>query len=210
MPAPTPLAQLPETTVSLGRSFLAVAALWAGLALPVLGQTTEPTSTTATYGNWTVRCATSVPQTTDRQPPVKVCEMTTRLTLKGNDGQTRPLLQIAIGRPPGAETTRIVLQVPVDVALREPVTVSLDQAAASEEAPKTAPKEPVLSATYLSCSPRGCLAETEIAADVVGRLRAAQTMNVSFASLVGDKRIIVPVPLAGFAEAAAALELANK
>lgn len=210
MPCPAPLSQQPC------RRLAGALALSAALALPALtpaaiaqtaAQTAEPTSTTATYGNWTVRCATSQPPAGDSQPPVRVCEMTTRLTLKGNDGQTRPLLQVAIGQPPGADTVRIVLQLPLDVALRQPVTVSLDQPG---DTAQPVPQQPLLQASYLSCSARGCLAEADIAAALIDTLKGAATMNVGFTSLNGAQRIMVPVPLAGFAEAGAALGLADR
>ena len=210
MQFPRPSAHLPEYPVRIGRSVFAALAVWSGLALSGVAQTAEPTRTTATYGNWTVSCALSVPPSGDSLTPVKACEMTTRLNMKGNDGNARPLLQVSIGQPPGAETARIMLQVPVEVALREPVAVSLDQVTASGDAKQPVPQEPLLSATYLACSPRGCLAETAISGILVGRLKVAETMNVTFTSLNGGKRVLVPVSLAGFAQAAVALGLADK
>jgi invasion protein IalB len=201
-------AHFPESIAMFTRGPLAALALT--LALPAYAQTAEPTSTTATYGNWTVSCALTVLASSGSQTPVKTCEMTTRLDLKGNDGQTRPLLQLAIGQPPGSETARIALQVPVDVALREPVAISLDQTPTTGDAQQAVPQELLVSATYLACSPGGCLADTAIAAELVGRLKAAKTVNVTFTSLNAGKRITVPVPLSGFGDAADALGLADK
>ena len=64
-------------------------------------------------------------------------------------------------------------------------------------------------ATYLACSPTFCLADAAVAADFIGRLAAARTVNVTFTSLNGGKRITVPVPLTGFGDAADALGLAR-
>lgn len=189
------------------RKFLAVLALAPCLALPATAQTAEPSSTTATYGTWTVSCAMTTPPGT--QTPVKACEMKTRLDLKGSDGQNHPLLQLAIGQPPGSDSARIVLQVPVDVALREPVVVSLDQTAPTDPQQQV-PQELLVSATYLACSATGCLADTAVAADIIGKLTAAKTANVTFTSLQGGKKITVPVPMNGFSDAADALGLARK
>lgn len=203
----SPILQSSGTVIMFGTRIMAALALCPCLAL---AETAEPTSTTATYGNWTVSCAMTVLPASNSQTPVKSCEMTTRLNLKGDDGQSRPLLQVAIGQPPGSETARVVLQVPMEVALREPVVISLDQAPASGDAQTPVPQEPLLSATYLACSPAGCVAETAFAADLVGRLKAVKTVNVSFTILNGGKRITVPVPLTGFGDAAVALGLADK
>jgi invasion protein IalB len=195
--------------ISLSRVTPAFAALLALAATPGLAQTAEPSSTTATYGNWTVSCGMAAAAPGD-SAQVKVCEMTTRLDLKGKDGQARPLLQVAIGQPPGSDTARIVLQVPVEVALREPVAVSLDQQPATGDAQQPVPQEVLLSATYLACSAAGCLADAPLAAAVVGRLKAAKAVNVTFTSLNGGKHITVPVTLTGFGDAATALGLAVK
>lgn len=176
------------------------------LAGPAFAQTAEPTSTTATYGNWTVSCL-SAKQASDGAA-VKVCEMKTQLSVKGNDGATRPILQVALGQPPGSDSARIVLQVPIEVALREPVVVSLDQGPADGTTP--APQDLLVSATYLACSPTGCLADTAVAPEVIGRLKAVATANVTFTTLNAGKKISVPVPLAGFGDAVAALGLAAK
>ena len=65
-------------------------------------------------------------------------------------------------------------------------------------------------ATYLACSPTGCLADAAAAADLIGRLTAARTVNVTFTSLNGGKRITVPVPLTGFGDTADALGLVQR
>ncbi len=186
---------------------LAVATLIAG---PGLAQT-APTATTATFGDWTVSC--TIAASTDAATPAKLCEMTTKLNLKGNDGQLHPLLQIAIGQPPDAAVARIVLQLPVDVALRDPVALSVDKvtAAPTADAPTTlAPQDDLLSASYLACAATGCLADAVLPGDVLARLRKAKTLNVTFTSISGPKKITVPVSLNGFGDALIDLGLAAK
>lgn len=172
------------------------------LAGRLAAQTAEPSATTATYGNWTVTCgmAAVAADTT----PQKLCQMTTRLNLKGNDGQLRPLLEIAIGLAPGNPVPRIVLQVPIDVALREPLVVSVDaQTAAADPKPQT----DLLTATYFACTAAGCIADVAMTPDVIAALKATKTTNVTFTALTGAKKITAPVEMTGFGDAWAALGL---
>ena len=164
-------------------------------AAPAFGQTAEPSSTAATYGNWTVTCV----QNADR----KVCQMTTKLNLKGADGQLRPLLEVAIGQPPAGGDVRIVLQVPMDVALRQAVVVSVDAKGAGEATPK--PQTDLVTASYFACVPTGCIADAVLDAKTLKTLQSSATLNATFTALAGAKKITVPVDLAGFADAWAAL-----
>ena len=172
------------------------------MAGPTWAQTAEPSATTATYGNWTVTCGTAAVE--GATAPQKVCQMTTKLNLKGADGQLRPLLEIAVGLPPGGTEPRIVLQVPIDVALREALVVSVDaQTAGADPMPQT----DLVTATYFACVPTGCIADAVLKADAIAGLKATKTTNVTFTALAGAKKITVPVEMTGFADAWAALGL---
>lgn len=169
-----------------------VAFVLAAFAAPALAQTAEPSSTAATYGNWTVRCVQNADQ--------RVCQMTTKLNHKGADGQLRPLLEVAIGQPSAGGDIRIVLQVPLEVALREPVVVSVD--AAGETTPK--PQTALLSASYFACVPTGCIADAVLDANSLKTLKTAATMNATFTALAGARKITAPVGMTGFTDAWAA------
>lgn len=171
------------------------------LAPPLAAQTAVPSATTATYGNWTVTCgavevAGAVPQ--------KLCQMTTKLNLKGNDGQVRPLLEIALGMPPGGDAPRIVVQVPIDVALRDALLVSVDAGTAGAD-PK--PQTELLTASYVACTTAGCIADAELKSNVIAAFKTAKITNVTFTALAGAKKITVPVEMTGFGDAWAALGL---
>lgn len=172
------------------------------LAPPLWAQTAEPSATTATYGNWTVTCGSATVVGT--AAPQKVCQMTTKLNLKGNDGQVRPLLEIALGMPPGGDAPRIVVQVPIDVALREGLVVSVD---ADTSAADPKPQTDLLTASYFACTAAGCIADAVLKSDVIGTLKSAKTTNVTFTALAGAKKITVPVEMTGFGDAWAALGL---
>lgn len=164
------------------------------LASPALGQGAEPSATTATYGNWTVTC--------QQVAEARVCQMLTRLNVKGEDGQVRPLLEMAIGRPPAGGDLRLVLQVPMDVALREPVTLATNAEGATTADP-AAP--PLLTASYFACLPNGCLADAVLDQAGLKAMTAAATATVTFTVLNGNRKVAVPVALSGFADAWAAL-----
>lgn len=161
------------------------------LAFPAFGQTAEPSSTAATYGNWTVNCV--------QADQGKTCQMVTRLNLKGNDGQLRPLLELAIGRPPAGGDLRIVMQVPMDVALREPFSLAAGQG------PEAADQAPLLEASFFACLPSGCIADAVLEGAALKALRGASHATIGFTVLNGNKKFGVPVALDGFADAFAAL-----
>jgi invasion protein IalB len=154
-----------------------------------------PSATTATYGAWTVTCAAA--------EAAKVCQMTTKLSVKGNDGQVRPLIEVAVGQPVGGDGVRIVVQVPMDVALREAVMISVDAPGAADQTPK--PQTELAQASYFACVPAGCIADAGLTAETIAALQAASTTNVTFTALAGAKKITVPVPMTGFGDAWAAL-----
>ena len=179
-----------------------------GLALAswsAAADTAVPTATTATFGAWTVGC--SMAAQADGSAPKQVCQMTTRLNLKGQDGQMHPLLAFTIGTPPGAKVARLALQVPTDVALRAGVSISLDKPGAAGADPNAAKvQDDLLDLSYVTCTPQGCVADADGSADLWGKLRAVKSVNVGFTAVAGMKNILVPVSLDGFGDAMAALE----
>jgi len=173
-------------------------------ATPALAQTAEPSATTATYGNWTVTCAVQP------DPVGKVCQMTTKLNLKASDGQVRPLIEVAIGQPADGSGVRIVVQVPMDVALRDPVVISVDQDPASGDAQTQKPQTELVQASYFACVPSGCIADAPLDGAAMAALQGAATTNMTFTALGAPKKITVPVAMAGFGDALAALGLPAK
>ena len=188
---------------------LAVLACLSGSS--AFGEAAQPSSTSATYGNWTVNCSVVVPQQAEVNSAPQACEMVTKLNLKGDDGQLHPLLQIAIGQPLDDGNARIVLHVPGDVALREPIVISLDTTPATDsDTQQPRPQTVLLNAFYLACPPSGCIADAVLSPDIMASLQTTKTTNVTFTALTGAKKITVPVDMTGFVDAVAALnELAK-
>ncbi len=183
-------------------------AVWVmvGFAMAAHAETATPTATTATYGNWTVGCTMAAQA--DGSAPVQVCQMVTRLNLKGKDGQIQPLLAISIGTPPGAKGPHLSVQVPTDVALRDGLVISVDKGPADAAAPK--PQEALASLTYLTCAPQGCVSDTDATSDLLAKLATLKVANVTFTVLAGAKKIVVPVSLDGFGDGLAALQANTK
>jgi invasion protein IalB len=177
--------------------FFALTSAASLLSSAAWAQSAEPSSTTATYGAWTVTCATKAAESDAAAE--KICQMTISLSLKGADGQVSPLIEVAIGQPPGETGARVVVQVPLDVALREGLTFT--------QTPK--PQTDLANATYFACVPKGCIADAELTADAIAALTGSTASNVTFTALAGAKKITVPVPMAGFGDAWAALAIAT-
>jgi len=148
------------------------------ILIPVSSNAGEPKQTTATYGDWTVRCAT---RNTDTG---RICELVQSVRTRGNRGI---LTQIAIGKLPGAKVMKMVFQVPTNVLLANGVTLTLDGT-------------DVLNANFLFCTPSSCLAELEFTAEIQTKLQQAKKAAIKFV-MVNRKDISVPMSLKGFADA---------
>src|ERR1700686_1534093 len=78
----------------------------------------EPQSTTATYGDWVVRC-----EIQPGPPLQKTCAME---QLAQVQGQTNPISRAAIGLPAKGESPKLIVQLPVNVSLSAPITITYD------------------------------------------------------------------------------------
>lgn len=164
--------------------FLMTGAAWAQEA---------PVSTTATYGAWTLGCQDSA--------GAKSCQVMTRLNVKGQDGQLRPLMALALV-PTQAKGQALRAELPAGLDLRSPPRL---RAVAKGDAEG----EALASFDWLTCDGPLCLAELSASAELVDRLVAAKTVEVEFTLWQGGKAVRVPVSLDGFAAAYAALKAAQ-
>ena len=148
------------------------------LAAPAFAE--APQQTTATYDNWTVICQV--------QGAVQACEAVTRLNVKGQDGQVRPLLSMSLAKAASGQSLR--LQLPLGVDLTAAPGVRTD---------------PPLVLQWKTCVASGCLAEAQVEAAALDRL---EEVVVSFVALGPEagKVIEVPVSLKGFGDAVKALK----
>jgi invasion protein IalB len=126
----------------------AVPAPAAAAAPPAAATDNGPSSTTAVYGDWVVRCS---------QPAgTRVCEAAQTIYVQG---QQNPIALIAIGREKQSDPMRLVVQVPLNVTVTTRAKIALKEG------------DPPLELNFDRCIPSGCFAMVQPADDAVRRLR---------------------------------------
>lgn len=140
----------------------------------------QPSSTTATYGSWVVRC-----NTVDK---ARVCEIVQSLAAKNK----LTVAQIAIGHLPGSKAVRAVLQVPVGVDLTKPASLVFGE-------------KDTHAGRYVICTTRYCRAEMDLPAAATGQFEKLKKAVVRFH--MGGKTVMVPMDVNGMS---AAFKVATK
>jgi invasion protein IalB len=140
--------------------------------------------TTATYGDWTVRCVVAEGQ------KAKQCEMIQTANVQG---QSNPISQIAIGRPAKTDPVKIVFQLPVGIWLPGGAKLVFDAKAAA------------IDASFKRCLPAACFADAELKDDVIKKWRAVTEPGKLNFEDGNRKPAAVPVSFKGFGEAFDAL-----
>jgi len=146
----------------------------------------EPTSTTASYVDWVLRC-----QKVGGAAVTRVCEVAQSLTVKGQNG---PVAQIAIGRTSAKERLRLTVVIPVNVSF--PSTLRLGLGDKPEQA---------VALAWKRCLPVGCFADVEVTDDLLKRLRApVEGPRLFFVDGAG-RELPLPFSLSGLPQALDAL-----
>lgn len=135
-----------------------------------------PQATTATYGDWVVRCAIPPNQT------ARVCEAGTGVQVQGQQGL---LAQIVIGRLNKDQPTRLVIQLPAGVFLPPGATLYLDE------------KDKSGMATVFATCTQACFADAELKPDQLAALKAAKGPGRLEFVDGARKRIAVPISFNG-------------
>ena len=146
----------------------------------------EPAMTTATYGDWTLRCQ----RVGEGDNAAKVCEVAQTIQIQG---QQAPIAQVAIGHaPPKGLHATIVL--PTNISLPSVVHLGGDD-----------PKEKSLDLAWTRCLPGGCYADAMAPDDLVASWRAAsKPLTLKFVAANGQK-IEFPLSVRGLPQALDAL-----
>lgn len=142
-----------------------------------------PQRTSATYGDWTVRCVI--------HRKTKTCEMIQATQIRG---RSQPITQIAIGHPTKTDSLTMVFEVPTDVWLPDGVKLSTDS------------KKVDVHATFTRCVPGGCFAEIDIDATEIKQLSHLKKSGKLQFKDAGKKLIAIPVSFKGFGDAYDALQ----
>lgn len=150
-------------------------------ATPAVGS--DPAATTASYGDWVVRCVKN-----EADKGKRLCEVVQTLQVQG---QQAPVAQIALGRPPGSDAMRlVVILMPANTSFPSSV-----QMLASDK--DTQPIE--LGWRY--CVPNGCFADNAAVDDAMKRWRSeAGPAKIMFKDAQG-REITIPVSLRGLPQA---------
>ncbi len=148
----------------------------------------QPERTTATYGDWTLRCESQA-----AGAATKACEAAHAVL----DGRGRAVAQFVIGRPAGSQATGMVavVQVPVNATVAEPARFMLEASA-----------PPVLSLPFRSCTSRGCFAEAPLPEQELSRLRQrAEPVRLEYRDAARSP-VALSISLRGLGAALDALE----
>jgi invasion protein IalB len=148
----------------------AVALLLAGPALaqapaaPPAASPAGPTQTTATYGDWTLRCVT---------PPTpagatRTCEVVQTLSIRApNQQAAQPIAQVALGSVAKGSPLQLTVAVPAAISFaRQPQIKAGDTV--------------LLNLAWRRCLPSGCFADVVLTAEQIRTLRA-RTANMQLA-----------------------------
>ncbi len=143
-----------------------------------------PQRTSATYGDWVVRCEVAEGQTQ------KTCDME---QLAQMQGQTNPISRIAIPLPVKGQEAKLIVQLPVNVSLADGVKIEVDA------------KDRGLNFPFTRCVPAGCLAETPLKEEEMKRFRAETQPGKMLYKDAADRAVVIPLSFKGFGQAFDAL-----
>jgi invasion protein IalB len=147
-------------------------------ATPQPAQQPNPQRTTATYEDWIVRC-----EIAPGPPPQKNCDMAQMAQVQG---QANPISRVGIAKPAKGEAVKLVIQLPVNVALAGGVKLAADD------------KDPGTVAPFKRCVPAGCFAELDLKDDMMKKFRAAtESWKMNFKD-GADHDAAIPLSFKGF------------
>jgi len=147
----------------------------------------EPEATTATYGDWVMRCQRIAAANATQ----RVCEVAQSVQAQG---QQNPILQIALGSLGAKEPIKLTIVAPVNLSFPSVARLAVDE---KDQQPTEV--------AWRRCLPGGCFADLEVKDDQLKRWRAqAGTGLVKFLDAAG-RDVVIPFSFRGLAQALDAL-----
>ncbi|WP_424812806.1 invasion associated locus B family protein [Roseococcus sp. YIM B11640] len=138
----------------------------------------------AAYGDWVLRCETR------REPtPTRGCELLQSL----QDQRNQPVAQFAFGRIRREDPLRLVALIPSNITVAVPMRLELGDGGNP------------LPVTLKACGPRGCVAEAEITAPFITRMRAREFQGRLTYRDALNGEVALPFSTRGFNQAMDAL-----
>ena len=147
----------------------------------------EPQSTSATFGDWVLRCN----RMEVSGQPQRVCEVAQTIIIQG---QQAPVAELAIGRIKKADPLRVTVVLPVNVTFPSAPQVQLDGKEALELA-------------WKRCLPNGCYADAVPKEEVLRSWRAARTTGRVETKDAFGRNVVVTISFRGLNQA---LDAMNK
>ena len=146
---------------------------------PVQAVPAVPQQTTASFGDWTLRC-------TRISPTTQSCEVA-----QGISSQDRTVAQIAFGRVARGQALQLTILVPSSVTF----------GAAPALSPLRDGEAPVVELTWRRCLPGGCMADAPMSDDALRRVRGwAEPARITFTDGAG-RAIALPFSPRGLPQA---------
>jgi len=146
----------------------------------------EPSVTTASFGDWTLRC-----QRIESPKPARICEVAQVLQAQG---QQTPIAQIAIGRISASDPLRVTAVMPVSVSFPSSVQITLGDKDAK-----------ALDLPWRRCIPTGCMADAAPGDDLLKQWRkASEAGRIVFRDAAG-RDLALPLSTRGLDPALDAL-----
>ncbi|WP_431302774.1 invasion associated locus B family protein [Sediminicoccus sp. BL-A-41-H5] len=144
--------------------------------------TPPPNVTNASFGDWVLRCET-------RPAGPRGCEVLQSL----QDQRRLPVAQFAFGRAQRGDPMRLIVLIPANVTVAHPMLIQLPDRAAP------------IPVTLRACGPRGCVAEADVSAAQLTRLRAREAQGrLEYRDALGGE-VALPFSTRGFGQALNAL-----
>jgi invasion protein IalB len=142
----------------------------------------DPAQTTATYGDWVLRCVRP-----EKGP--QICEVVQSMVVQG---QQQPVAQVAIGYD--KTDLRFTLLVPPAISLSRGPTLGVPNAAA-----------PHFDLAWRRCLPNGCYADVQVGPELLKTLRGrTEPMQLNFKDAV-ERDAVLPLSMRGLVPALDAL-----
>jgi len=164
---------------------MASAAAFAADAPPPVS--TEPQNTSATYGDWTLRCS----RTAQGDKEVRVCEVALAFQLQG---QQAPFAQLAIGHAAAKDPMHATFLVTPNVAFPSNVKLTVDDKDTQ-----------AIDLNWSTCIAAACRADGEFKDDQLKRWKALTApARLQFKDSTG-RELTIPVSTKGLAQALDAL-----
>lgn len=146
----------------------------------------DPNLTTASYGDWVLRC-----ERADKAARVRVCDVAQTVPTQDLQGA---LAQISIAKPEASGPLHIYGLLPANIALPGSATMKSEEGALE------------LELNWRRCLPSGCVSEAEASPSVLDRWRKLTGGGKIVYKDAGGSEVTVPVSFRGLRQALDALD----